>query len=425
MLESTLVLPSAYVVLSTPSVSGKSSTRPFDGVQLPTDVVDKIVRHLGDDSDTSSSGGRLELEKNLSACAEASHALRHSARAVRYKEMKLELIQMFKWDKLEDTIKVWSDYVEVIVPHLRDLTVDWNIDEIMADARVTTIVSILERAPLHGLYMKGPFSRLPDVLYPLARKDTLVRLSFQYIQGIPRELVVCRDGLHSLRLIQAKVDVLSTPLLSDTMSFDFDHSSEKLSQFFRRPKSLLLQLDGTNTEGNILLETYCTEVDELTLEFPSEVGYEYLRAVSHNVLAKLGSLCLTFQRGGELVPPFDVLQWLQITGATNITNLGLTFTYDAADDVDDVKEVLEYLSSQPQPSFDVANLFSTRNLPKLEQGEITLKFSLNDYDAYEKEELSSIQEEAQAVACKMFGTGGLVTVKGLLEAEDDAIMYML
>ncbi|PPQ97815.1 hypothetical protein CVT26_012915 [Gymnopilus dilepis] len=402
MSEFTL-LPNYCVAASASSIPGGARASPSDGPRLPVELINKAVRHLADDTSRVRSG----LEKDLSACAEACRTLCHSARAVRFRKMDLKLIGHFEPKKLQDTIENWAQYAPIIAPHLRALTLDWNIGEVMSDKRVITAMKALaEKSPLKELYIKGPFQRFPDILYPLAEKDSIRCISFQQLRDIPQELVVGRDGLQFLQLLQAEVEVPPSVHLSNTMCFQFDLNSKRRSHGFRQPKSLLLQLDRNNPNGNVLIQTYCQDLHELTM----------------NVFAKLKTLCLVFKRSSDFLTPFDVAQWLHITGATNLVTLRVVFEYDPADSIADIEEVLELLALQPRSPFEFAELFSQGNTPHLE---ITLKFPLLYYHTYKQDQLSLVQDEIQELADEMFDHGGVVTVRGLLLEGEDNLMYIV
>ena len=133
-LESTISLAD-HVALSAPYLSNRARALSSHGVQLPVEILSKAMGHLMDDADRA----RTAVEKDLSACAEACSTLCYYARAIRYKEMDLKLVMYFGSKWRQDMISNWSAHVKVVAPHLHALTIDWDLEDVMADEDVIQI----------------------------------------------------------------------------------------------------------------------------------------------------------------------------------------------------------------------------------------------------------------------------------------------
>lgn len=155
-------------------------------------------------------------------------------------------------------------------------------------------------------------------------------------------------------------------------------------------------------------------------------GYEYLYAVRRNVLAKVKSLRLVFQQEDEPATPFDVARWLHVAGATNIEELAVIFEYDACDFTGDVDYILQFLLEEPRQSFNIDEIFSRGNIPRLRRGEVGLRIPLLGCSEYEEERLSILRDNIQACADTIFAneSGGVVDIKGLLIEEEENSMYI-
>ena len=239
--------------------SGEATFRVL-GLRLPQEVIDKALEDLADDP----SRKRKEIQKDFSACSKACWALRISARRARYKERTLDLIGT--QGKIKLRVKEWNKYLGKVIPHLRRLTVDWRDNKVMAREDVTALLRSLEKASLHELNIKGPIKALTKIMYPLAQKESLTSLSFQYVSRIPEEFVLRRSNLQILRLLNAQTDLKLRIPFAEDMSFEFDMRSPIDPHLgLRSPKVLSLVLYECSLHQYILFETYCKTVVELSL----------------------------------------------------------------------------------------------------------------------------------------------------------------
>ncbi|PPQ74439.1 hypothetical protein CVT26_001420 [Gymnopilus dilepis] len=385
-------------------------------LQFPLEVLDEIVEELAADPSRT----RKDVERDLSSCARTGRRLRGSTRRVRFRNLTLDLVNFTPKSMLE-----WADHAKVVVPHLRCLTVDWIGADTMERGDVVSLLEALQAAVLQELNLKGPFLRLPDVLYGIAGQDSLRCITFQHVRNIPSDLILRRKGLRNLHLKQAHADVPASVPFSENMCIEFDTRADSFElQGFRRPRALHLGLKGDQPLENLVVQALCKQLTELTLDFSSESGYEHLSNLPSNMFESLTKLSLVFQRGGDLATPFDVPLWMQMTGATNVVDLSIVFIYDCADTVEDIGDVLDGLALQPLPLSNIFDMFAKSNLPKLERGKISLKFSLLAWNDYQPHELAAVQDEIGEFARQLFRGHGDVMIEGLLEEGEDTLLYL-